>query len=179
MAQAPKGVFVPSTFVWDVDQVKQTEVTSPQFKELMVRLYENINDITLALNVKDTGLYDTQEVANGQLYFSNPVLNSSTSQTPTPRQVIRKVINFGALPDTSTKSVGHGISCTTSTRFTRIYATATKPTVAFSYLPIPYASAVAANIIELYVDATNVNIVTGSNYSAWTNTFVVLEYLYF
>lgn len=177
MSQPLNGVFVPTTQIWDVAQLNEIDVQSPEFKELLVRMYQNINNIAIATNLKDTGTYYTQESVNGQTYFPNPALSSATAQVATPRQVIRKVVNFGSLPNTATKSVAHGITCNTGTSFTRMYATATKPTVAFSYIPIPYATSVAGNEIELYVDATNVNIVTAANYSAWTKTYVVLEYL--
>ena len=171
------GVFVNPTQVWDVAQLKDLDVKSPEFKELLVRMYQNINNIAMATNLKDTGTYYTQETVNGQTFFPNPANSSATAQTAAPRQVIRKVINFQALPNAGLKSVAHGITCNTGVTFTRIYGTSTKPTAAFSYIPIPYATGVAANIIELYVDATNVNIVTAANYSAWTVTYVVLEYL--
>lgn len=172
------GAFVPSNYIWDVQQLYEVDVKSPEFKELLVRLYQNINNIALVLNIKDSGIYNTSQFVNSQIFFPNPALNSSTSQTPEFRQVYRTVINFGALPNTATKSVPHNITCTTSTSFTRIYACASKPTVAFGYLPIPYASATAvANNIELNVDATNVNITTAADYSAYTITYVILEYL--
>ncbi len=100
------------------------------------------------------------------------------------RQVFRKVIAFGALPNAGTKSVAHGIDTLPQDlpnnyigfSFTRIYATATDP-VNELYIPIPYASNVAANVIEINVDATNVNITTASNKTAYTITYVVLEYI--
>jgi hypothetical protein len=172
------GSFIPTNYVWDVAQVYSTDVTSPEFKELLVRMYQNINNMILALNLKDTGIYNTSPFINSQVFFPNPSLNSSTSQTPEFRQVYRTVINFGALPNAATKSVAHTITCTSNTTFTRIYATASKTTAPFSYIPIPYSSTVAAaDNVELYVDATNVNITTAINYSAYTTTYVILEYL--
>jgi hypothetical protein len=170
------GVFVPSTYVWDVARLHEVSVTSPEFKELLVRLYQNINNISLALNIKDTGLYNVIEVVNGQIFFPNPALNSSTPQTPAFRQVYRTVVDFGALPNAATKSVTHGIQITPTTTFTRIYATASNLT-GDTYIPIPYASPTAANSIEISVDATNVNITTAIDYSAYTICYVILEYL--
>jgi len=174
------GSFVPTNFVWDIQQLQQIDVTSPEFKELLVRLYQNINLIALGLNIKDTGLYAiSNEVVNGQLWFPNPANTSSTAATPALRQVFRKLVNFGALPDTATKSVPHGITCKTTTggtTFTRIYATASDTTNRV-YIPIPYASPTLANNIEINVDATNVNITTGSNRSAFNVCYVILEYI--
>jgi hypothetical protein len=38
---ADYGMFIPTTQVWDVSEIYSTEVTSPAFKELLVRLYQN------------------------------------------------------------------------------------------------------------------------------------------
>lgn len=171
------GSFIPTTQVWDVAQLYETEVNSPEFKELLVRMYQQINNIAVSINTRDAGYYDTQEFVNGQLLFPNPALNSSTSTYPAYRQIFRIVINFGALPNTATKSVPHGITITPTTTFTRIYGTA-NDTTGNSYIHIPYSSATAvANNIELNVDATNVNITTGSNRTNYTITYVVLEYV--
>jgi hypothetical protein len=171
------GLFVPTSYVWDISQLQELDVTDPQFKELIVRLYQNIADIATALNLKDSAYYYLGEFVNGQQYFPNPALTSQTASTARYRQVTRLVVNFGALPNAAgTKSVPHGLTPTTSWSFTRIYATTSDP-VNFVYLPIPYASSVANDNIELSVDATNVNITVGKDRSAFTITYVVLEFL--
>jgi hypothetical protein len=168
---------VPTTDIWDVSQVYDTDFRDPgQMQELFVRLYQNLNNMSLSLNARDAGYYDTQQYLNSQVFFPNPALNSSTATTPTYRSVFRKVINFGALPNAASKSALHGIVCSAATSFTRIYGTATDP-VGFNYIPLPYASPVLANNIAIDVDATNVTITTGSNRTAFTITYVVLEYL--
>jgi hypothetical protein len=170
------GSFIATSNIWDVSQIYSTEVTKPEFKELLVRLFQNLNNMALSVNGKDAGIYHTDEFVNGQTFFPNPALNSTTASKPEQRQVYRKVINFGALPNTAAKPVAHGLSVNKAVSFTRIYATATDP-VGLTYLPIPYASPVLANNIELSVDTTNVTITTGSNRSAFTTCYVVLEYL--
>lgn len=173
------GSFIPTNYIWDVAQVESVDVNSPEFKELLIRMYQNINNMILSLNLKDTGIYNTSPFVNSQVFFPNPSLDSSTSQTPEFRQVYRTVINFGALPAAGTLSQPHNITCTSNTTFTRIYGTASKTTAPVSYIPIPYSSATAvADNLELYVDGTNVNITTGGfDYSAYTVTYVILEYL--
>lgn len=171
------GAFVNQNYVWDVQQLLEADVNSPEFKELLVRLYQNINNISMVLNVKDTGMYAVNESVNGQLYFSNPANNSSTAANPALRQVYRKVINYTtALPNAGTVAIPHGIVCTAQTTFTRIYAVA-NDTTGKNYIPIPYASPTLVNNIELKVDATNVTIITGSNRTNFTITYIVLEYL--
>lgn len=179
MATSPQyGAFIPTNYIWDIQQLQQLDL-KPELKELLVRLYQNINNIAFAVNISDKGFYELTEFVNGQLYFINPNNNSSTTAAANPaqRQVLRKVINFGALPDTAAKTAPHRIVCTAATTFTRIYATASD-TTGHNYIPIPYASAAAvANNIELSVDGTNVTITTGSNRSNFNVCYVVLEYL--
>lgn len=175
---ASVGSFVPTNYIWDVAQLESVDVNSPEFKELLVRLYQNINTICLVLNTKDSGYYDTNEFVNGQLYYPNPAFNSQTSPSVVAnyRQVMRKVVNFGTLPNATTKSVAHNITVTAATIWTRIYAESTDP-VGLTGIPIPYASATSTDVIELNVDSANVNITTGSNRTNYTITQVVLEYL--
>lgn len=176
MATIRPGMSLPTTNVWDASQVATVDLGSEEFRQLLVRLYQNINLIAVATNNKDTGIYDVFQTNCGQTYFSNPALTSATGASPIQRQVIRLVVNFGALPNNATKSVAHGIAPTASYTFTRIYATASDTTNKL-YIPIPYATSTAADVIELSVDVTNVNIKTVSNKTAYAVCYVVLEYI--
>ncbi len=170
------GAFLQTTQVWDVADIDQIDVKSKEFKELIVRLHQQINNVVNVLNIKDTGQYQLSEFVNGQVFFSNPLVVAGTGQPTEDRQVMRKVINFGALPNTGAKAVAHGITCTPRTTFTRIYGCASD-TTGFNYIPLPYASPTLANNIELNLDATNVNIITGSNRTNFNITYVIVEYL--
>jgi hypothetical protein len=169
------GAFVPTTNIWDTSLLYEVDVTSPQFKELFVRLYQNVNLIAIALNLKDTGYYTTTEFVNGQSFFPNPLLNSTTSTAATYRQAFRIVINFGALPDSTTKSVPHTIPITAAVTFTRIYGAASDTTDSL-YIPLPYVST-SGDSVELNLDGTNVNITTSSDMSSYTICYVIVEYL--
>lgn len=168
-------VSVPTTNIWDVGALWQVDVQSDEFKELLVRLYQNINLIALVLNTKDTGYYDTQEYPSQQL-FPNPDNSSQTAMPAVYRDIYRKVINFGALPNTGTTSVAHYIDINNAYSFTRIYGCASD-TTGLNFIPLPYASPTLANNIELRVTSTNVVITTGSNRSNFTICYVVLEYI--
>ena len=168
------GLFIPTTDVYDTGQIAEIEVNSPEFKDLLVRLYQNLNVMATAVNWKDSGFYDTLEFVNGQVFYPNPA--NAVSQVDL-RPVYRKVVNFGALT-AGAKTVNHGLPVNAAYTWTRIYAAATDP-VALTGIPIPYASAVdVAHNIELSVDSTNVIITSGGNdYSNYTICNVVLEYL--
>lgn len=172
MANPKTGLFLGTTPLFDVGDLNNTA----QARELIIRLTQKINDVINTLNLADKGYYFQQEFVNGQVFFPNPALTATSQQTPLPRQVFRKVINFGALPNAGTKSVAHGLVPTALWTFTRIYATASD-TTGLTYIPIPYASPVLVNNIELNVDAVNVNITTGSNRTNYNFCFVILEWL--
>jgi hypothetical protein len=165
------GLFVPTTYIFDVTQLQSVDVNKPEFKELLVRLYQNINSICTALNLKDSGYYVQTEFMNSQLLFPNP-----SSQPNEYRQIFRTVVNFGALPNATSKSVAHNIDITSAYTFTRIYAAASN-TTSLTYIPLPYVSTTTSNNIELDVNATNVTITTAANYSAYNVCYVICEYV--
>ena len=176
------GAFLPTTDIFDRSLIETIDLDSQEFRDFLVRLYQTTNNIAQMVNIKTSGFYVETEFVNGELYFPNKALSSLTGQTPEYRQVLRKVVDFGALPSGAPafKDVAHGITFvnTGKVAFTRIYATATDPTTPKA-IPIPYSSAAAvASNLEIYVDTTNVRITTGgTDYSAYTTCHVVLEYI--
>ncbi|MCK9570512.1 hypothetical protein M0R72_16310 [Candidatus Pacearchaeota archaeon] len=181
MASSSAGNFIPTTQVWDVSAIRNIDVTKPEFKELLVRMYQNLNTMTLTLNNKESSFYDVQETVKGQSFFASQATSNTTSPRPEGRQVFNKVINFGALPNTATKTIAHDIDIKRGFIFTRIYGTSTMQATTtpsnFSAIPLPYSTPVLADNIALYVDATTVGVTTGADWSAWTTTYIVLEYL--
>lgn len=165
------GAYLPTTVLLDTTDINSIQVTSPQFKNLIVQLYRTINNLSLQINLKDTGYYQTTEFVNGQLYFPNPAQTELTAQPePIYRNVYRRVYDFGALPNTATKTLAHTIDLTSDYTFTRIYGCATNTTTKAA-MPLPTSD------IKLFIDATNINVVTVSDLSAYTVTYIVLEYL--
>lgn len=176
MAQSSSGTFIPTTQIWDVSEIKDVDVTKPEFKELLVRMYQNLNTMAISINNKESAFYDTQETVKGQAFFSNPANDSSTASAPENRQVFNKVINFGMLPNAATKNYAHGIGIKRGFTFTRIYGCATQqentnPAVVFNAIPIPYST-----IVLLNVTATDVVITTTADYRNYT-AYIVLEYI--
>lgn len=174
------GAFVEANFVWEMQQIQALESIDPEFKEILVRLYQNIGKMASVINVKDTGEYPVAEFVNGQLFFPNPNNNSTTAAAAIERQVLRTTINVLVPPATlmnaGTTQVAHNIVCTAATTFTRIYGAASD-TTGMNYIPIPYASPTLANNIEIRADGTNVYITTGSNRTNFNVCYVILEYL--
>lgn len=138
--------------------------------EILTEYFRKIVD---SLNTKDIGEYNTVETVNGQSWFTSGDANKQ-------RNVYRKVIDFGALPNAASKTALHGITTTQNTVFTRIYGTATDPgvTTITSAIPLPYVDPSAVgNGILLSVNATQVTVTTAIDYTAYTNTYIVVEYI--
>lgn len=167
--------FVPTTFILDSAQISEVDVTSDEFKQLLIRLYKNLNRMAIVINTKTSGFYATNQFVTSDQYF--PFAASSSLVQQDYRPVTRVVVNFGFLPVSGTKSVAHGIMCTANTKFVHLYGTATNPVSPFAYIPLPYASPTLVNNIELKADGTNVTVITGSDRSAFTICYIVIEFL--
>jgi hypothetical protein len=172
------GSYIQSTQVWDPSILKDIKIDSPQFKELLIRMYQNLSLMASAVNNKDTGLYDTQEFVTGQTLFPNPAYDSTTSSTPERRNTFRKTFDVGALGAGLT-TIAHGLPISDAWTFTRIYGAASLYDAVpanCKYYPIPWASAAGATNIELKVDGTNI-LITNNSGVAFTHCYVVLEYM--
>lgn len=169
------GLFIGTTDVWDTAQIYQANIKDPELELLLVKLYQNLGIMATAVNWKDSGYYFTREFVNGQIFFPNPVNNSSTQTAPAERQVYRQTINFGALPNNATKTVAHNIPITATTTFTRIYGAASD-TSGNNYIPLPYVDAAGSNV-QLSVNGANVTVTTTSNRTNFTICYVIVEYI--
>ena len=174
------GLFVPTTEIFDVSRFKTKSITDSDFSEFMVRLTQVVNDIALAVNQKDSAIYSQEEFVNGQTFFRNLAVAPTGSTSQTQRQVFRKVINFGALPNAGTTSVAHGITIDNNFTLTRLYGAASDVGASKEYIPLPFvdvAGTVAAGNVELHMDGTNINITTTGNGTNFTVCYVIIEYL--
>lgn len=146
-------------------------------EEFRVKLIQYLNQMAESLNAKESAYFVDQEILIGGGFI--PTFSTDTPTNKTQRAIYRKTIDFGALPDTATKSVAHGITTTEDFSFVNIYATATDPGVGTitEAIPIPFVSAAGTTDIEIIVDATNINITTTSNRTSFTRSFVILEYI--
>jgi len=158
--QADLGSYVPTSFV----------ITS------LADASSALNSIAIVLNTKESGIYPLTEFANGSVWFPDPLLTSASPQAPTLRAEYTKVFNLGALAAVAgTTTIAHELVITSGYKTTHIYGSATNPSTMF--IPLPYSSATAADVVEIWLDATNINIKIGKDLSAYTNTTLVVKYL--
>ena len=169
---ARSGVYIPTSFATDIEILKNPNATNEVIREVLIRLYQNLDRIQRAINTRESSVYDFQEFFNGQTFPTTSTTSSTGTATNVRRQVYRKMIDFGALPNTALKSVAHGIDITSGFSFTRIYGAASDQ-AALTFIPIPNAN----TDIQINVDATNINITTSGNLSSYTITYIVIEYL--
>ena len=163
-SNSSSGVYIPTTQVWDVTEVHEVDVTKPEFKELLVRMYQNLNSMSMAIGTKESSFYSTLETVKGQAFNPRTTDSSTNTSNPESRQVFNKVIVIAGFV---TGAYAHGIPVNAGYTFTRIYGCATNP-AGFLAVPVPTTGT------TITVDATNVNIVTGLvGYSA----HVILEYM--
>jgi len=165
--QANTGSFLPTTSIFDLGVVQDTAVNSPEFKELLVQLYQNVNNIVLALNSKESGFYLNEEFVTGSV-ISNPTLTSPLDTIP----VFRKVIYTGAL-GAGVTNTNHNLSVTSTWKWLSIYGAATNSTSLLGY-PLPFSSA-AGNNIEVTVTSTQV-VINNTSGVTFTDSKVILHY---
>lgn len=165
--QMNTGSYVTTTNVWDVGQLHEVNVNSPEFKELLVRLYQNINNISLVLNTKSTGYYIDQEFVSGKLFFN---ANSNDPQLLRPGFI--KYVNTGIL-GAGVTSINHNIAVTSTFQWMFISGAATN-TVALTGYPLPFAGATGNNI-EVTVTSTQI-VINNNSGVTFTNSQVTLEY---
>jgi len=163
------GLFIVSTAVFDVARLYEVDVNSEEFKELLVRLYQNVNNIALALNLKESALYLLEEFNTSAQYF-DPATNNQLLLRPQ----FRSTFNIGAVGAGAT-TVAHGLTIGSTWIFTDIYGALTD-NIGNNYYPLPWASAGGATNIELKVNATNI-VITNNSGIAFTSCIVTLEYL--
>src|ERR1051325_2515542 len=138
-------------------------------QELRMQLTRRDTQLSIALNTKENGVFETVEVQNGQRWFA------ATADINLKRFAFRKVFSFGAIAAGGTLVINHGL--TNVSIFVHIYGTCITDVV--DYRPIPYSSVIAVtDQIEVKVTATQIIIDNGATAPNITSGIIVLEYLY-
>lgn len=102
--------------------------------------------------------YSTEEKATGEQW-----IDGST--------IYEKTVSCGALPNTTSKTVAHGIA--NISKIVEIKGYATNGTL---YLPLPFAGASSTTGVSVYAGASDISIEAGMNRSNFTESYVTLRY---
>ena len=165
-AQGDSGLYIATTTVYD--QINSANF-SDELKQILVVLYQNTNNIALALNQKESGIYDLHEFVNGQGWFVPPPGTPANMQL---RPDYTKVLWITSFPP-GTMTVAHGIDITGQYTFTSITGVA-NDTVGFNYYPI----GASGTGVDISVTANVNNVVLTNNTGITFNaTYVVLKFL--
>lgn len=138
-------------------------------------IVEQLKRLANAVNIREIGWFLDQELLSGKSFIPGMNQGISGGSSQQTRSILRKVVDFGPLPNTTTKSVPHGIFVDANFSLIQLFASATDPTN-LQALPIPYVG-VTTDDVSLYMDQTNININTKSDRTSFTRCFVIIEYI--
>ena len=172
--QETAGPFVPTDFIMPEEWEEATLVLSDYLKSM-----------AYAINAREIGQYQQFNVVSSENISETPTGQQwyTDGEASVFRYPLRTVVTF-ALQDYSgaltTQTVAHGISTTATTRITRIYGMANDPGASSltQAIPLPYIDVDAlTGGVEVWIDATNVNLRYQVDYSAFTDAHLVIEYV--
>lgn len=163
------GSFVPTTNVWDVQEIFALEGASEQLKELLVRLYQNLNTMSIVLNTKNSAYYVNDQFVTSALYY-----NANSSNIMDLRPGFRKVVNTGALAAGVT-TVAHNLPWVAGWQFFSIAGAATD-SGSLTAVSLPYAGTAGTDNITVLVNATDI-VITNNSGLTFDTSAVILEYV--
>ena len=132
-------------------------------KDIRYDVNDLYQSIASSVNNKTGGLFVPEEKINSEQYFDP--LNPQKF-----RNVYRMTVDFGALPNSTSKSVAHNIAgWTAAYLLTSAYGASTDP-VSLNSVPIPNDG------ILLEINSSSVTVTTSSDRSSFTATTIVVEY---
>lgn len=138
-------------------------------------LIENNRKLANGINIRTIGWYLDEELLSGNAFIPSALV-APGNNPGLFRQILRKVIVMGALPNTGVLSVPHGIMVDANFTLIQLYGAATDP-IGLTSIPLPYVNPTVSDSIALNMDATNINITTHDNESNYTRCNVVVEYI--
>lgn len=168
------GLYIQQTPNFDVSQFYEVDIKSQAFKDLLVLMYQQINNLSIVVNNKVSGYNLTQEFVTSKLFF--PAVGFNPNDL---RPGYSVGVDCSPLP-VVTQSYPHGLSYPVPTTYNgiSIIGCATNPATG-EFRPMPYVDVDGGGTesIQVKITSTNVIITTGGmDYSAW-NGKVFFEYL--
>lgn len=144
-------------------------------------LVQALRETANVANAGVRGNHVEAEVISGKTWTAKA--RATLSDPIVYRNVMRKVIDLGGLNDfsvTSPQNVAHGITTNANTFITALYGAASDPgaSTLTAGIPLPYVDTSALGAcIGLRMDATNIILVSATDYSAYTRAWIVVEYV--
>lgn len=88
------------------------------------------------------------------------------------RAIYTKTVDFGALPNNTSKDVAHGI-----TDLDFIISISGGAKSSQYYIPLPYATYPVSDVLQIYADDTNISAVSHTDHSGYTESYITLVYV--
>ena len=155
---------IPRNVVSDITYTKDE-------KDLQMNLYRKMQEVIAALNKKDTALYDLSESFSCGQWYVNAAINQE-------KGIYRKVIDFGALPNTVLKTVAHELNIDETGAIQPITADwkiIIKNGMAFDPINIIWYP-ISNPTISMEITTTDIEITTTADLSAYTECEIILLY---
>ena len=158
------GSYIRSTNIWDPGEIENVKNISPELRDLLVKLYTNLTELTNVLSTKESAYYPLQEFVTSSLFFNpnNPDINNQRSE-------FRMVYNTGAI-GAAPAPIPHGLTITSTWQLIHIFGGATD-NVGNNYYPFNYSST-----LNVRMTATNLVITNGTGVN-FTSGIIVVRYL--
>ena len=154
------------------ENITATKVNfSQNDKELLRNIFRKINDFVYIINAKDTGIYNDEEVFTSQQWYVNRPINQQ-------KMIFRKIVDVGTLPNVATTSTSHELNRDATGAVIPITADWDIIRIrlkAFDPAGIIWIDASDPRI-TISVDATDIDVTTIDDFSAFTQCGVILEY---
>lgn len=164
------GSYIQQTPLFELNRLQNVDINSDEFRLLLVQLFQQVNNICIILNTKDSGFYVTQEFATGA-FLENPASSSDPSKQ---RMIFRKTLFTGTI-NPGVNTYPHGLVVLATWSFIESPGMA-NDNGGGNYYPLPWASAGGGTNIEVKLDNTNVTITNGTAIT-FNSGFVIIRYV--
>jgi len=143
---------------------------------------EQLKKISNAVNIREIGWFLDEELLSGKQFIPSATAAVTQGTAPQYRTIFRKVIDTGILPSVpgTPKLIPHGINVTENFTLVQIYGAASQPQSAGGpvFIPLPFVEALSpTGSIQLYMDGTNIIIVSDADVSKFKRSYVVIEFI--
>ena len=154
--------------------VEENPFFPSDFNQLVLKLTDYSRSVSTSINQREICAYVANEILTGSTLFSDE--DTSDVELSVLRPVYRKVIQFGPLPNATSKSVPHHIPVVNTYQFIKVLTVPNNPAATGA---TPYATPIPNATARVDITTTNIVITTTADYSAYTVCSVILEYVKF
>jgi len=131
-------------------------------EDLLFSLLTNFNKTVDIINIKPIGIYSNTISPTSEKWYIN-----ATSEE---QSISFITIDCGALPNTGTSMIPHGIPIVTGYKIIHFYGTATDP-INLRTISLDNKK------LDVIIDQTNINITTLEDLSAYTESHIIIKYI--